>query len=85
MDEIARAIADMMQQQSAATREISNNAQMAASDADNALQSISAVTEASKRTRGISDDVGRAAAELAAQADRLAGTVRTFLGNLVAA
>jgi methyl-accepting chemotaxis protein len=85
MDEISRAIAEMMQQQSAATREINNNAQMAASDADNALQSISAVTEASKRTRGISDDVGRAAAELAAQADRLAGTVRSFLGNLVAA
>jgi len=85
MDEIARTIAEMMQQQSATTREISSNAQMAASDADNALQSISAVTEASKRTRGISDDVGRAAAELAAQADRLAGTVRTFLGKLVAA
>lgn len=85
MDEISTGIAEMMQQQSAATREINNNAQMAAGDADNALQSISAVTEASKRTRGISDDVGRAAAELATQAERLARTVRTFLSNLVAA
>jgi methyl-accepting chemotaxis protein len=85
MDEIASAIAEMMHQQAAATREISNNAHNAAGEADNALQSISAVTEAAKRTRGISDDVGRAAVELAAQADRLAGTVRSFLTDLVAA
>jgi methyl-accepting chemotaxis protein len=73
IDEIASAIAEMMQQQSVATREISKNAHSAAGQADNALQSISAVTEAAKRTRGISDDVGRAAVELAVQSDRLAG------------
>jgi methyl-accepting chemotaxis protein len=85
MDEIASAIAEMMLQQSVATREISKNAHNAAGQADNALQSISAVTEAAKRTRGISDDVGRAAVELAVQSDRLAGTVRSFLTDLVAA
>lgn len=85
MDEIAKAIAEIMHQQTAATREISHNAQSAASDTDSVLKSISGVTEASKRTRGISNDVGSAAADLAAQAERLAGTVRSFLRGLVAA
>ena len=85
MDEIATAIAGMMRQQSAATREISTSAQSAANGTSNVLQSISGVTEASKRARGISDGVGRAAADLAAQAERLAGTVRNFLNGVVAA
>jgi methyl-accepting chemotaxis protein len=85
MDEIATAIADMMRQQSAATREISLNAQSAASGTTSVLQSIANVTKASQRTRGISDGVGRAALDLAAQAERLAGTVRSFLNGLVAA
>ena len=85
MDEIATAIADMMRQQSAATREISLNAQSAASGTTSVLQSIADVTKASQRTRGISDGVGRAALDLAAQAERLAGTVRSFLNGLVAA
>ena len=85
MDEIATAIAGMMRQQSAATREISTSAQSAANGTSNVLQSISDVTEASKRARGISDGVGRAAADLAAQAERLAGTVRNFLNGVVAA
>jgi methyl-accepting chemotaxis protein len=85
MDEIATAIADMIQQQSEATREISMNAQSVATGTTNVLQSISGVTESSKRTRGISDGVGRAATDLATQAERLAGTVRGFLNGLVAA
>jgi len=85
MDEIATAIADMIQQQSQATREISMNAQSVATGTTNVLQSISGVTESSKRTRGISDGVGRAATDLATQAERLAGTVRGFLNGLVAA
>jgi methyl-accepting chemotaxis protein len=85
LDEIATAIADMMRQQSAATREISVNAQSVATGTTNVLQSISGVTEASKRTRGISDGVGRAASDLAAQAEQLAGTVRGFLSGLAAA
>ena len=85
LDEIATAIADMMRQQSAATREISVNAQSAATGTTNVLQSISGVTEASKRARGISDGVGRAASDLAAQAEQLAGTVRGFLSGLAAA
>jgi methyl-accepting chemotaxis protein len=85
MDEIATAAADLMRQQSDVVREISNSAHSAASGTNNVMQSISGVTEASKRTRGISDEVGRAASELSTQARRLADTVRTFLSGLEAA
>jgi methyl-accepting chemotaxis protein len=85
MDEIASAIAEMMRQQTAATRQISANAHSAAIGTNDVLRSISGVSEASKRTLGISDGVGRAAADLAAQSERLAGTVRSFLNGLGAA
>jgi methyl-accepting chemotaxis protein len=85
LDEIATAIAQVMRQQSEATREISASAILAAGGTTTVLQSIGGMTEASKRTRGISDDVSRAAADLAAQSERLAGTVRKFLNGLAAA
>ena len=85
MDEIAASIADMMRQQSAATREISANAHSAATGTNSVLHSISGVTEASKHARGISDAVGRAASDLSGQAERLTGTVRNFLSDLTAA
>jgi methyl-accepting chemotaxis protein len=85
MDEIATAIADVMSQQSDATQEISESAHRAATGTTNVLQSIEGMTAASKRTLGISDEVGQAASDLAAQAERLAGTVRIFLNGLRAA
>jgi methyl-accepting chemotaxis protein len=85
MGEISRAIADVMSQQSAATQEISESAHRAASGTTNVLQSIEGMTAASKRTLGISDEVGQAASDLATQAERLAGTVRVFLNGLGAA
>jgi methyl-accepting chemotaxis protein len=85
MDEISRAIADVMSQQSEATQEISESAHRAASGTTNVLQSIEGMTAASKRTLGISDEVGQAASDLATQAERLAGTVRVFLNGLGAA
>jgi methyl-accepting chemotaxis protein len=85
LDEIATAIAQVMRQQSEATREISASALRAADGTTNVLQSIGGMTDASKRTRGVSDDVNRAAADLAAQSERLAATVRNFLNGLAAA
>lgn len=85
LDEIATAIADVMSQQSEATQEISESAHRAATGTTNVLQSIEGMTTASKRTLGISDEVGQAASNLAAQAERLAGTVRIFLNGLRAA
>jgi methyl-accepting chemotaxis protein len=82
MDEISGAIADVMSQQSEATQEISKSAHRAASGTTSVLQSIEGMTAASKRTLGISDEVGQAASDLATQAERLAGTVRVFLNGL---
>ena len=85
MEEIAAAVSGVMEEQNATTREISRSAQSAASGTKHVLQSIVAVREASQRTRGISDEVGRAASDLATQADRLTRTVQTFLHDLTAA
>lgn len=85
MDEIALAVSTAMEEQGATIREISRSAQSAASGTRHVLQSIVAVREASQRTRGISDEVGRAASDLATQADRLTRTVQDFLEELAAA
>ena len=85
MDEIALAVSAVMEEQSATTGEISRSAQSAASGTKHVLQSILAVKEASQRTRCISDEVGRAASDLATQADGLTRTVQGFLQDLAAA
>jgi methyl-accepting chemotaxis protein len=85
MEAICTALGDVIYQQSEATRTISENAQGAAAGTTHVLQSIAGVTAASQRTRGVSDEVGRAASDLSQQAERLAATVRTFLDGLAAA
>jgi methyl-accepting chemotaxis protein len=85
MDEIALAVSTVMDKQSTTTGEISRSAQSAASGTKHVLESIVGVQEASQRTRGISDEVGRAASDLAMQADGLSRTVQRFLQDLAAA
>ncbi len=85
MDAICAALGDVIHQQSDATRVISGNAQGAAAGTTHVLELITGVTAASQRTRGVSDEVGRAASDLSQQAERLAATVRTFLDGLAAA
>ncbi len=79
VDEIARAIAGAMDQQSLATQEIVQNVQLASRSTQSAAAGVTHVFGAADMTTSAANDVMRAADDVAAQADDLHGEVDTFL------
>ncbi|MBR0814288.1 methyl-accepting chemotaxis protein [Bradyrhizobium diazoefficiens] len=82
IDEVTAAIASAVEQQGAATREISQNVQMAASGTQTLATSIGTVSGAIAETNRSADDVRGAANQVSGAAERLAAEVQTFFVKL---
>jgi len=78
---VSAAIASAVQQQGAATQEISNNIQQAASGTTDVSQTIAGVSQAADETASASQFVLDAAQALTTQAHRLEEEVHAFLSN----
>jgi methyl-accepting chemotaxis protein len=76
------AIASAVEEQSAATKEISRNAQQAASGTGQVSHSITAVTRAAQETGMASSQMLDAASELAKQSEILRDQVDKFLASV---
>jgi methyl-accepting chemotaxis protein len=85
MDEIASAIAAAVEQQGAATRDISNNIQLVAQGTNGVASNIAGVNEAAAETGTAATQVLTAADDLSRQADKLRGDVTGFLSKIRAA
>jgi len=85
MDEISTAIAAAIQQQTAATQEISRNAIEASKGTAEVSSNISSVNDAAASTGSSSHEVLSAARELAEQANKLKSEFDTFVFSLQAA
>ncbi|NBB82802.1 MAG: HAMP domain-containing protein [Alphaproteobacteria bacterium] len=85
MNEISVGIAGAMNQQSAATQEISSNVQQAASGTEEATRGVEQVSELTAQTGAASSQVLSAAGELSRQAEDLRARVRSFLDDIQAA
>ena len=79
VQEYGAGISAAVSQQAAATQEISRNVQQASAATSEVSENINGVTEASAATSSGSAEVLDAAAELAANGERLKGDVETFL------
>jgi methyl-accepting chemotaxis protein len=82
INEVTSAIASAVEQQSVATKEISENAQMAAQVNETLATNISSVNRAIAETKDSSGQVLSASEQLAAEADRLSGSVAQFFDDL---
>jgi methyl-accepting chemotaxis protein len=82
MDEIATAIAAAVEQQGAATRDISNNIQLVAQGTNSVATNIAGVNEAAAETGAAAGQVLTAADGLSRQADKLRADVNGFLGKI---
>jgi methyl-accepting chemotaxis protein len=82
MDEIATAIAAAVEQQGAATRDISNNIQLVAQGTNSVASNIAGVNEAAAETGAAAGQVLTAADGLSRQADKLRADVNGFLGKI---
>jgi methyl-accepting chemotaxis protein len=82
IDEISGAIAAAVEEQSAATREISNNAQQAATGTDEVNRNITGVSNAANDASGASGQVLSAASRLSEESDRLRSEVNTFIAKV---
>ncbi|WP_439814457.1 methyl-accepting chemotaxis protein [Zavarzinia sp. CC-PAN008] len=82
INEISGAIAAAVEQQSAATREISNNAQAAAQGTDEVNRNIAGVSNAASDASGASGQVLGAASRLSGEAERLRQEVDTFIARV---
>ncbi len=78
-------IASAMEEQGAATKEISRNVQQAAQGTEDVTKNIAAVTEASGEVGQAAQQMDGAASELARQADTLAAEVDKFIQQVRAA
>ena len=78
IDEVTTAIASAVEQQGAATREISQNVQMAASGSHRLASSISTVNDAIGETRRSADHVLDASGKVSGAAEQLASEVQDF-------
>ncbi|MDQ7249671.1 methyl-accepting chemotaxis protein [Dongia sedimenti] len=82
---IATSIAGAVEQQGAATQEITRNTQQAATRTRDVTENISGVTDEANATGAAADGVRTAAESLGQQADRLRGQVNDFLTKIRAA
>jgi methyl-accepting chemotaxis protein len=85
VNEISTTIASSMQQQAAATQEITRNVQEAAGSAKHVSQNISGVSEAVDAAGAAASDLLQEADKLANQADTLQAEVGNFLATVRAA
>jgi methyl-accepting chemotaxis protein len=79
MNEIASAIATAVEEQGAATRNISNNIQLVAQGTNGVTSNIAGVSEAAAETGAAATQVLTAADDLSRQSDRLRSDVNGFL------
>ncbi len=82
MGEMATAVAAAIDQQSASTREISRNAQHAATGTQEVTESISSIREATEATGHATNDVVGAADVLTGMADELSGKIDRFVAGV---
>jgi methyl-accepting chemotaxis protein len=82
INEVTSAIASAVEEQGVATKEISENAQMAAQVNETLAANIASVNRAIGQTRESSGTVLSASEHLAAEADRLARAVKKFFDDL---
>jgi methyl-accepting chemotaxis protein len=82
INEVTSAIASAVEQQGMATKEISENAQMAAQVNETLATNIASVNKAIAQTKDSSGTVLSASEHLAAEADRLARAVAKFFEDL---
>jgi methyl-accepting chemotaxis protein len=82
INEVTSAIAGAVEEQGVATREISQNAQMAAQVNETLAANISSVNHAIVATKDSSGSVLSASEQLGAEADRLARAVTQFFDDL---
>ena len=82
MNEIASAIAAAVEEQGAATRDISNNIQLVAQGTSGVASNIAGVNEAVAETGNAATEVFSAADDLSRQADKLRANVNGFLGQI---
>jgi methyl-accepting chemotaxis protein len=85
MNEIATAIAAAVEEQGAATRDISHNIQLVAQGTNGVAANIAGVNEAAQETGTAAEQVITAADDLSRQADKLRNNVNGFLGKIRAA
>jgi len=85
INEIASAIAAAVEEQGAATRDISNNVQQAAGGTDRIVHAIGDVTRAAGETGAAAGQVQATAATLAQDAERLRCSVADFIRDVRAA
>ena len=85
MNEIASAIAAAVEEQGAATRDISHNIQLVAQGTSGVAANIAGVNEAVEETGNAAAEVLTAADDLSRQADRLRANVNGFLDKIRAA
>lgn len=85
ISEISTSIASAIEEQSAATGEISGSAQQAASGTRKVSGNMAGISEAAERTGTTADGVLSAARRLAEQAEGLSGEVTRFLESFRAA
>ncbi len=85
MNEIASAIAAAVEEQGAATRDISHNIQLVAQGTSGVASNIAGVNEAVEETGNAAGEVLTAADELSRQADTLRSNVTGFLDKIRAA
>lgn len=85
VNEISTSIASAMEEQGAATREISNNVQQAAAGTQEVAKNIVNVTQASGEVGSAAGQMNGAASELAKQADTLSTEVDKFIAKVRAA
>jgi methyl-accepting chemotaxis protein len=85
INEISTSVSSAVEEQSAATQEISRNVEEAAKGTQEVNVNIASVSEASKETGTASSQVQAASQELAQQASQLNDAVSGFLGEIRAA
>ena len=85
MNEITGSIAAAVEEQGAATNEIARSVQQAAQGAQEVMQNISGVREASGKVNAAATLVLNAAAQLTSQSEQLESETGKFLGNIRAA
>ncbi len=85
VNEISTAIASAVEEQSVATQEIANNAQLAAQGTLEVAEHIHHIEAATQETGAVSTQVHAAAHKLSEQTDMLQGNVHEYLGNICAA
>jgi methyl-accepting chemotaxis protein len=85
VNEISTSIASAVEQQTAATQEISRNVQQAANGTEEVSSNISGMTDAIDHTGGVAREMLEAANALASQAAAMHGEVDQFLATIRAA